>query len=158
MRAAIINLTSGMYEGFIHTLLIMISRHTHSRKGVPPWKRICWPNLLMQPLPRRPWYWLGRVNGPVSNRAQHACTPVLHISVRTAAMWLSMYISCQIRILSDAYDEAPAASDSTMITKGDHKLKRAHLFKMLGVAHTPSVWWQKQVLRMQLWGKDNYML
>ena len=74
----------------------------------------------------------------MSNRAQHAATPVLHISVGTA-MWLSMHISCQIRIFSDAYDEAPAASDSTTITRGYHKLKRAHLLKILGVVPTPSV-------------------
>ena len=54
-------------------------------------------------------------------------------------MWLSMRISCQIRIFSDAYDEPPATSDSATITRGDHNLKRALLFKFLGVAPNPSV-------------------
>ena len=54
-------------------------------------------------------------------------------------MWLSMYISFQIRMFSDAYDEPPVASDSTTITRGDHKLKRALLFKFSGVGPTPSV-------------------
>ena len=74
----------------------------------------------------------------MSNRAEHAAIPVLHISVGTA-MWLSMHISCQIRIFSDAYDEPPTASDSTTITRSDHKLKRELLFKFLGVGPTPTV-------------------
>ena len=74
----------------------------------------------------------------MSNRAQHAGTHVLHISASTA-MCLSMRISCQIRVFSDAYDKPPAASDSTTITRGDHKLKRALLIKFSGVAPTPSV-------------------
>ena len=54
-------------------------------------------------------------------------------------MWLSMHISFQIRIFSDAYDEPLAASDSTTIMRGDHKFDRALLFNFLGVALTPSV-------------------
>ena len=54
-------------------------------------------------------------------------------------MWLSMHISFQIRMFSDAYGKPLAASDSATITRGDHNLKRALLFKFLGVAPTPSV-------------------
>ena len=74
----------------------------------------------------------------MSNRAQHAATPVLHTSVGTA-MWFLLHISCQIRIFSDAYNMPRAECDSTTITRGDRKLKRALLLKFLGVAPTPSV-------------------
>ena len=79
----------------------------------------------------------------VRTARSHRINPIehdmhVHLSF-TLAQVASMHMSCQIRIFSEAHDKAPAASDSTTITRDNRKLKRAHLLKILGVAPTPSV-------------------
>ena len=63
-------------------------------------------------------------------------------------------------MFSYTYGKPLAASDSATITRGDHNLKRALLFKFLGVAPNPSVSviTEAGALHATLGGNDNYML